>query len=98
MLRKKVLSLANSLLPHCIYLRDFFRMLQLISLLKTELEKKVLELTKGVESLKYDALKFKTQYYEAISANQALSKNLDDMTNKVERCPGQAHVCRRRDI
>ena len=98
MLRKKVVSPSNYSLLHCIYLGDFFRKLQLISLLKTEQEKKISKLTKRVESLKADALKFKTQYDEAISANQALSKNLDDMTNKAERRPGQAQVYRRRDI
>ena len=59
-------------------------MLQLILLLKSEQEKKISELTKGVESLKADALKFKTQYDEAVSVNQAPNKDLDDMTNRAE--------------
>ena len=64
---------------------DFFHMPHLLSVVwKTEHERKILELEKGVESLKNDAMKYKTQYDEAVSINQTLNKDLDDMTKKAE--------------
>ena len=54
-------------------------------MLKTEHEKKISKLEKGIESLKNDVLKFKTQYDEAQSSKETLQKNLDDMTQQANR-------------
>ena len=53
--------------------------------MKTEQDKKISALEKGYDSMKADALKFKTQLDEALSANEELNRDLQSMTQKAER-------------
>ena len=53
--------------------------------LKPEQDKKVSALEKVYDSMKADALKYKTQLDEAIAANQELSRDLQATTQKAER-------------
>ena len=53
--------------------------------MKTAQDTKISALEKSYDSMKADALKFKTQYDEATSANQELSRDLQAMTQKAER-------------
>ena len=53
--------------------------------MKTEQDKKISTLEKGYDSIKADALKYKTQYDEAVSVNQELNRDLQAMTQKAEQ-------------
>ena len=54
-------------------------------ILETEQDKKISALQKGYDSMKADALKYKTQLDEAVAMNQELNQNLQAPTQKAER-------------